>query len=54
MLADPNTGTHNKQKTYVLQTWPEEVNDILQNYALEESYVEELNSDFYSDTDEEI
>lgn len=37
MLAEPNTGTHNKQN--VLQTWLEEVNDILQNYALEESYV---------------
>jgi hypothetical protein len=53
MLAEPNTGTHNKQKTFVLQTWLEEVNDILQNNALEESYVEESNSDFYSDTDEE-
>jgi len=29
------------------------VNDILQNYALEESYVEKSNSDFYLDTDEE-
>ena len=53
MLAEPNTGTHNKQKTFVLQTRLEEVNDIPQNYALEESYVEESNSDFYSDTDGE-
>jgi len=53
MLAEPNTGSHNKQKSFVLRTWLEEVNDILQNNALEESYVEESNSDFYSDTDEE-
>jgi hypothetical protein len=33
--------------------WLEEVNEILQNYELEETYVEDSNSDFYSDADEE-